>query len=182
MPNDQWQKLFRILRLDEGTGLSGVQSRNISSKLPKEKLPHRTIAQHVADNPKLTPYISMSKDLKKQLEMIEQNLVEFGKSAVYMIEIDAEILKRQGSEVTDLSNSEVRNLYLDNNLKASNYARAWSEVIIRDRIPTEAVIESSQFYYNVVSNRIERKTTRNPRYASFETCTTGQSLWQCMHM
>ena len=45
------QILFRILRPDEGNGLAGVVSRNISSNIPEEQLPKCTIA-------KPSPYLS----------------------------------------------------------------------------------------------------------------------------
>ena len=171
------QILFRILRPDEVNGLAGVVSRNISSNIPEEQLPPCTIAQHVADNPKLTPYISTSTDLKKQMHFIKKNLFEGRRPAIYMIVIDTVILKRQGSEITNFNNTKIRRKHMGGNRKATKYARAWSEVIIRDRIPTEAIIESIRCTYDFCANRVERKIFPNPRYAgSIGACMTGRSV------
>ena len=104
-------------------------------------------------------------------------MFEGRRPAIYMIVIDAVILERQGSEITDLTDSKIRNEHMDGNPKAENYALAWKEVIVKHRIPAEAIFESIRFYYDIGTSRVEREILRNPRYAgSIGACMTGRSV------
>jgi len=144
------KKLFRILRPDEENGLGGIVSRNISSGLPVEALPKCSIANHVGDNPELSPYISTSTDLNKQKEMIHKLIKE--RPVIYMITIDVKVLKDKGLQVIDLWD------YFKDE-KLMKLARAWREVLIKDRIPAEAIIESICFYSDGTTEQF-----KSPKY------------------
>ena len=158
------QPLYRILEPREGDGLTGVESRESRAFHGKKvsKCRSCTIAQHVAENPKITPYISASSDLAHQMKLIRKKLLENGCSEVVMITIDTKTLQRLGSEIIDLSNREGRDYFLGDNRKAWNYARAWSEVLVKDQIPKEAVIESTLFYLDESTGQVKSITTKNP--------------------
>lgn len=151
--------LTRILRIDEGNGLAGVVSRNKSSGLLDEELPKCSIAKHVGKNPELSPYISTSTDLNKQKEMIKRKFKK-GRSVVNLIVIDVEVLKSFKIEVIDLWD------YPFENEKLMKLARAWREIVVKDRIPAEAIIESICFYPDRRTEQI-----KNPKYAGRKAAT-----------
>ena len=160
------QTLYRIPRRNESKGFAPIESRQKSGNHASSC----TVPQHVAENPVITPYISTSSDFQIQKKKIEENILrnflKHGRSVDYrLIAIDARLLN---SEIIDLTNPAVRRvhqLHLRQNEKAKNYALAWKEVLVKDFIPTEAIIESTRFYYDARSGRIEKTTTRNPKYA-----------------
>ena len=153
--------VYRILRWDEGNGLLGIESRQKSGNHASSC----TVVQHVAKNQKITPYISTSTDLKIQERIIKNNILEYGYSVVRMITIDVGLLDSETINLNKLADREVHQLDLRQNEKAKSYALAWKEVLVKDFIPTEAIIESTRFYYDARSGRIEKTTTRNPKYA-----------------
>ena len=163
--------VYRILRWDEGNGLLGIESRQKSGNYASSC----TVVQHVAENPEITPYISTSTDLKIQERKIKknfrkqkhhrQNILEHGYSVVHMITIDVGLLDSKTINLNKRADREVHQLHLRQNEKAKSYALAWKEFLVKYFIPTEAIIESTRFYYDARSGRIDKTTTRNPKYA-----------------
>jgi hypothetical protein len=113
---------------------------------------------HVAANPDITHFISTSADQERQINLAITN-AERDRRDVYVVVIDIEAFR---STIVDLSNNANRQHFLTGSHRAMNFARVWSEVLVLDQIPTEAIIETVRYFY--VSGEVRFEVTRNPNY------------------
>jgi hypothetical protein len=158
--------VFRLLsnRGHKGNGLSGFWFPSFLSNHPRtDDVPRWSNIEHVANNPTTTPWISTSRNLRRQESLIHRNIRRDPKHRdVYLVAID---LYRLGNrKIVDLSKESNRQRFLGNNQQANDYAAAWDVVLIHWPVPLGAVIESVRYYYDAARNMTQYEVLRNPFY------------------
>ncbi len=163
--------VFRLLsngsyeRQAKGEGFRGLQSRSsLDSHTRTDNITRWSIIEHVANNPKTTPWISTSRNLRRQESLINRNIMNDPQHKdIYMDVID---LHRLGNtNIVDLSKETNRKSFLGNNKQVRDYAAAWGVLLIHWEVPSEAIIESVRYYYDAARDMTQYEVLRNPNYS-----------------